>query len=362
MRGLDAAARHLESLAAAPRPAGSPAEQRVRDYCTGVLRRSGFAVEEQRFEYSAFPGRYATTLAGLGSIVTLLTVGHLGARGAAWMALPVLAGAALLLGAGGLWMARRGVLDLPLLRRKGINLVARRGDARLWLVAHLDSKSQPIPILVRAAGITITIVVWLAALMILVLQIAGVGVEGWWAWLAAAGVAAGIPVTASTVGASSPGAADNASGVAAVLLALEDAPPDRPLAVLLTTAEELGLAGARAWARRCVPAEAVNVDTLDDRGQLVGMFTLRRPRALLETLAAAAEQAGVPFRARRLLPGVLVDGVALADAGWAVVTLSKGSAGTLARVHTGRDDLSRLRGAGVIECATLLGELLRRRG
>ena len=45
--------------------------------------------------------------------------------------------------------------QIPAERRRGVNLVAIRGPEAptLWLMAHLDSKSQPVPILARAAGI-----------------------------------------------------------------------------------------------------------------------------------------------------------------------------------------------------------------
>jgi hypothetical protein len=55
-----------------------------------------------------------------------------------------------------------------------------------------------------------------------------------------------------------------------------------------------------------------------------------------------------------LIPGVLVDGLAFADAGWEVVTLSRGSVDTLRRIHTRRDDLARLRGEGVAVAARVL--------
>jgi hypothetical protein len=62
-------------------------------------------------------------------------------------------------------------------------------------------------------------------------------------------------------------------------------------------------------------------------------------------------------RARRLLPGILVDAVALADAGWRAVTVSRGSLATLARIHTAADALPRLRGDGVAAAAALLAAL-----
>src|SRR5688572_22512755 len=128
---------HLANLAAAPRPAGSDAESVARRYCAGVLARSGFSTSETSFEYSALPGRWATPLAGLGSIGALAVAGHLGARGGAWEAIAILGGTLLLGVPMMLWIARRGVLHLALGRRRAVNLRAVRGDGEpaLWLVA-----------------------------------------------------------------------------------------------------------------------------------------------------------------------------------------------------------------------------------
>jgi hypothetical protein len=71
----------------------------------------------------------------------------------------------LALAIGGRAVARR-VTALTWSRASATNLVATRGAPRVWLVAHLDSKSQPIPMLVRIAGIiaTAAVVVVLIAL------------------------------------------------------------------------------------------------------------------------------------------------------------------------------------------------------
>ena len=69
-----------------------------------------------------------------------------------------------------------------------------------------------------ALGTTSPVLAWLAAAALALLQLAGADVSGARAWLGAAGVAAAAPVMASVVGARSPGALDNASGVAALLL------------------------------------------------------------------------------------------------------------------------------------------------
>jgi hypothetical protein len=73
---------------------------------------------------------------------------------------------------------------------------------------------------------------------------------------------------------------------------------------------------------------------------------------------ATAARTGTVIRAHRLLPGVLTDGVALAQAGWGVVTLSKGSVRTLARIHTPGDRADHLAGAGMDEVARVIIELI----
>jgi len=266
-------------------------------------------------------------------------------------------------------LARDGVLSFPLDRRRGVNLVATRGSGSpaTWLMAHVDSKSQPVPILVRAAGVTLVVLTWIAAVALASSQaLAGPGAttSALWVAVGVATVVGAIPIVATTVGSRSPGALDNASGVAAVLLAAELSAPT-PLGVCLTSAEELGMAGARAWVRaRERPASgivAINCDGIDDRGATTSMHSGRRPDALVDAVVAAGTRVGSTVRAHRLLPGVLTDGVALADAGWPVVTLSKGGLRTLARVHTPHDRADRLTGAGIAEVASVIVELIESR-
>ena len=57
---------------------------------------------------------------------------------------------------------------------------------------------------------------------------------------------------------------------------------------------------------------------------------------------------------RRLLPGVLMDSVALADAGWETVTISRGTVRTLTRVHRPSDSLANLEGSGVERSAQVI--------
>jgi putative aminopeptidase FrvX len=194
----------------------------------------------------------------------------------------------------------------------------------------------------------------LAAVIVAALQLSGHDVRWTWPWITGFGVFSSLPVAASVVRSKSPGALDDASGVATVLLVAQSLPDQLALGVVLTSAEELGLAGARAWVRGRGAVHAINIDGVDDEGALRLTWTRRRPVALIDLLTARAAQAGVPARAGRLLPGALLDGVALADAGWEVVTVSRGTIRTVARIHTPGDTLDRLSSDGIALTASII--------
>ena len=354
-----AARRHLEAIAAAPRPAGSSAETAARRHCCATLTSLGCSVNEEPFAYSALPGRFGTPAVGWCSIAVLAIVGHLAFHGAPRAALAVLVGVGAAIGVIGVWSARRGVLDLPWFRATGVNLVATRGTPRVWLVAHLDSKSQPIPILLRALGVTVSMALWILALGLLLSQLAGANVVALWPWVSIAGLLAGAPVAASIVQARSPGVLDNASGAAAVLEAVAALPREHSVGILLTSAEELGLAGARAWVAQRRAGIAINCDGIDDTGVLRFTFTGRRPVQLLDALTRAARAQGERWVTRRLPPGVLVDSVALADSGWHAVTVSRGTVRTVSRIHTPGDNLTMVDGRGSDRVAAVIARAVR---
>jgi putative aminopeptidase FrvX len=148
--------------------------------------------------------------------------------------------------------------------------------------------------------------------------------------------------------------------VATVLCAVELLSPDTPAGVVFTTAEELGLAGARAWSREQGrgAATAINVDTVDDRGDLSVMFTGRLPQPLVDALTSSANRRAARIVVRRLVPGLLTDAVALADAGWDTVTISRATMSTLGRVHTPADTADGMTAVGISETAAMLAEAL----
>lgn len=350
---MSAVAPHLAQLGACARPAGSAAADAARRYCAEVLRDAGFTTTEQPFEYSQFPGRWAAPAAGL-VLPLVVSCLVLGARDGASAGSLVLAAvvAAILVAALLRYIGDRGVLDLPLLRARGVNLQAVRGhdEPRVWLIAHIDSKWQPVSMLMRVAGIVIA-VIGIVGVMVCA-AVARLGSEA----PVFAGITwiGGIPLILSVVGSLNQGTLDNASGIAAVLRAAEKVPRDVAVGIMITDAEELALAGARAWARAAVPAIGLNCDSVDDGGMFTAMYTGSEPTRAITALRTAAVQSNQRLRVMRLLPGILTDSVALAHAGWHTVTLSRGNLRTLQRIHTRRDTLSAMRGTGILVAADVL--------
>jgi hypothetical protein len=250
------------------------------------------------------------------------------------------------------WAGKRGVLDLSLMRREGVNLEAVRGkEPRVWLVAHIDSKWQPVSMIARVIGILGTGIGLLVLIALAVfpdrttMTTAGIVLD--LTWFATA------MLMLSIVGNRNDGTLDNASGVAAVLDAVRLIDPSRGVGVLITDAEELGLAGARAWVRGKAPGIALNCDSVDDRGRITAMYSHRQPK-LVDRVTIAAAHEGLDVRVMRLIPGILTDSVALAGAGWETLTLSRGGFRTLQRIHTSRDTLSTMRGTGIADVARVI--------
>jgi Peptidase family M28 len=357
--GAEPRAAPFAALAARGRFTGTAALEEARRTAAGHLRGLGFQVSERRFTYSLAPARLGMPAVGLASagLLALVAWSWPRADGVASGALAVAGPAALV--ALARWLTSAAAQALPFVRATGTNLEATRTPApRVWLVAHLDSKSQRYPLALRALGATLTLAAWLAVFVLVGLRAArlpGAPV----AWAVGVGLLGGALLALAASGDASPGAADNASGVAAVLAAAARLDPALPVGVLITDAEEVGLAGAHAWARGRAPGTAINCDTVDDRGRFMLLSAGRVPSELRGAARRASVRCGIPVRVRRLPAGVLTDGVALARAGWRCATLSRATIRTLLRIHTPRDSVGFCTGAGVEPAAALLDAMVR---
>src|SRR6266567_2617248 len=147
----------LETIAAEPRFAGSIPEGKARAFCATLLGENGFSVTESWIEFSEFPGRYAVPILALvlagASLRTIHVYYH---HGGAVPALAVFALTIAVISIAGRWLGGRGTTAIPWMRSRSANLVATRGEPTVWLVAHVDSKSQTLPMLERILAIVLS--------------------------------------------------------------------------------------------------------------------------------------------------------------------------------------------------------------
>ena len=280
---------------AVPRLVGTANHQRVREVLKRELVTRGFAIEEHRFT-----GRPARALLGTPAVV------------------------------------------------EGTNLIAQRPSGRpasrpaVWLVAHYDSKGQPISMAVRLVGFFALLAGLVAMLFTMIPALA----------LLLVGLSI---VLQNRVNDNSPGAVDNATALVAVFMTLEQLAPTTSVGVIFPDAEEFGLVGARALAtdRADLFADSavINLDGLDDVGAPIAL--LHRPGSTGVAVAAALQA-----RRWRWLP-VLVDGIALARVARECVTILKGNWRTMRIVHRPADTWARVRLDGAAIVAAGLARVLR---
>jgi hypothetical protein len=349
----------IDDLAKTPRFAGSAEETTARARCRRELEQAGFTCEELPFVYSQWLARWAVPLVSLVIGITVFAMGRLAQSRNALAPLLALWVMWWPLWASAVSPRRSWVLTFPLSRATAVNLEARRGHPTIWLVAHLDSKSQTVPMLLRIVG---SMSLYIAAMLV---TLGGLAFLVWGAVAVPAlliarplAILGAIAAGVCFVGNKSPGAVDNASGVAAVLMAAQS--PDAPasLGVLITSGEELGLAGAVAWAKKA-PGELVilNCDTVDEAGTYRCMYQ-SQPVRVAAAAETVAKRLSLPLKLGRMIPGIMADSMVFANRSqWSAVTLSRGTLATLARIHTRRDNSSTLTGEGAAHASALLSAM-----
>jgi acetylornithine deacetylase/succinyl-diaminopimelate desuccinylase-like protein len=337
----------MSQVLALTREAGTPGAAAARDLAAAHLEALGFRVERQRFAFtpSSLNG-FPVFGAGLGGLGLLLLPLLTDARAPGWAAALVLAGGLLLLGVVAVGIGL-GWLPLGGGSREEVNLVARRGTGpvRRWIVAHLDTKAQ----VQSMAGRLVA--VWIIALAVAVLAALALTRLGHVVTVPVAGAGAGTAVLAGALAGrgrlrgASYGARDNGTGVAAALAAAE-AVTDPATGILITGAEEFGLVGARVFvvqhADALRGAVVVNLDTIDQEGELAVVSHDARGAALARLEAPRLAAAGLPPRLRRLPVGILTDSLPFARAGLPAITIGRLTWRTLRTIHTPRDTLAGL--------------------
>ena len=349
----------MQRVLALSREAGTPGASEARELVAAHLERLGYQVERQRFSFSPSSlSGFPVFGAGLGGLALLLVPLLTTPRVPAWAPVLLLAG-----GLGALVAIAMGIglgwLSLGAPAREDANLVARRGQVPVtrWIVAHLDTKAQVQSMAGRLVAVWV-IAAAIAGLVALVLVRLHAPVT-----LPLAGTAAVLSVVAGALAGRgrlrgrTQGARDNGTGVAGALAAAERS-TDPATGILITGAEEFGLVGARVFAAAVSDglrgAVMVNLDTIDQEGQLALVSHDARGSALARLEAQRLLSAGLPVRLRRLPAGILTDSLPFARAGVPAVTIGRLTWRTLRTIHTPRDTPDHLS----LETAERVGQAL----
>lgn len=331
----------LEAALALEREAGTAAAAEARALIKQELEALGYEVVVQRFAFSSGSLNALPVLgAGLGWLALLEIPLLLMPAAPGWAALAVLLAGLACLGL----IARAigtGAATPGGEQREDANLLAtRRGSSpSRWLVAHLDTKAQGHSMAGRLVAVWLLLSAAVALGLLAGWRLAAVPPATLVAGGAAASVVAGFLAGRGRLRGRTVGARDNGSGLVALLAAAEGA--GRDTGVIVTGAEEFGLVGARILAQQLpemvLGKDVINLDTLDDRGDLA----LVAHDASGDELAGELEpklRAIAPRVRRRQLPlGIFVDSYPLARAGARAVTIGRLDWHTLRLIHTPRD-------------------------
>lgn len=344
----------LARLCGYARPAGSAQEIEALKLCMGELQALGFECQIHPFSFSQFPGKLITPLSGFALVLAFSLSSSI------YLALAIFLLLALLIGV----TVKLGTDRNPLFRATSHNLVAQRdsvppqdGSSTLW-VAHVDSKSQNISMFTRVAAVT-------GAVIAVVILCAGslVGSHYLVYTATALGVMSSIPLAICLVGSKGKGTLDNASGVATILESARRLPREVPVTIVLTGAEELGLAGATAYLGHLQKADpswnplVLNCDTVDDNGSIVCFTSSRLDSSVSQTISDAMKKVSPTAYIRSMVFGILTDSVVFSKAGYNAVTISRGTWNTLKKIHTEADNMVEFKGIGIPETARLITEI-----
>ena len=352
----------LREIASTPRLTGSEGAAEVTGRVRARFEALGYDVAEQPFTFSPLLGRFGITAAGALFLVVAFTASMFLYTNHPFGALALLLILLVTLGLVGLF-AHAAIDSLPFGRTEGSNLfMTRPGRSPKYVImAHRDSKSQPLPLAFRGPAIIVGVLVWIALVVASLLHAArplpGSVILG----LGVIAVITGVVLIFCWVDNRSPGALDNASGVVAAMGVAARESDAGDVAFLITDAEELGLAGARAAANGLPPVFGViNLDGLDDDGAffVLERFGIMSKKGLAPHLAVAllqeADEMGEDAHRRDLPFGIPVDHIPLVKAGVPALTVMRGSMRSLRRVHRPGDDLDHLRGDGVRKAIDLV--------
>ena len=372
---------HITQLAF-PRLVGSAGEAKAQDYIVQQFSELGLDVTREPFSFTKFPAEVLPRLLCGICVPVVFSVPWFGER----FPIPVCLACLFSLFVALFftqWQKRfEGLYDVGR-KHHSENIVATNGRKPnnntpvLLFVAHYDSKSQVLPIAVRAVAYGIAIVGLTALTTIMVINVV---ILGWFP----------DPIIWSVAGTTtlcllllqinftqnrSPGGFDNASGVgvmlevARVLMARGE---KKSITFLAAGAEEYGMCGALRYVQNHADkydqenTYAINLDGLGvGNGVNVvagyGIPPVRTANVLADRLQVSGESLGIQVSERHLPIGVGLDSIPIASRGFETVTLTAGDVGRVAlKVHSKQDRCDLLNVEGLQQVGELIVEVVER--
>ena len=354
---------HVKAIAF-PRGVGSTGETAAREYIVRHFRDLGLHVVREPFHFTKFPAEVLPRLVCAIFTPLVFMVPWLGERFSIHMCLLCLGSLAVAMALTRWQQPLEKLYDVGKKWRSenviATNDVPQTADApTLIFVAHYDSKSQVLPIAVRAAAYGIAIAGLISLTGFILVQL----LFQFWPPNAVLWGIAGVSgfclllLQFNFTQNRSPGGFDNASGIGVLLeLARAGMSQQSRCIFLATGAEEYGMCGALRYIQRrsCTmqPIErlaknektfVINLDGLGV-GNSVNVITrygippTRTARKLAEALRASGEALGIKTRERYFPIGVGFDSIPIASRGFEAVTLTSGDVGKVAlKVHSKHD-------------------------
>ena len=373
---------HITQLAF-PRLVGSAGEAKAQDYIVQQFSELGLDVTREPFSFTKFPAEVLPRLLCGLFVPVVLSVPWLGER----FPIPVCFTCLLSLSVALLftqWQKRFEGLYNVGRKYYSENIVATNGrkpndkTPTLLFVAHYDSKSQVLPIAVRAVAYGIAIVGLTALTLVMVIDVLTVA---WkppnltvWSVVGTTTLCL-LLLQINFTQNRSPGGFDNASGVgvmlevARVVMARGE---EKFITFLAAGAEEYGMCGALRYAQ--IHADeydqentyVINLDGLGVGNAVsvvtrYGIPTVHTADMLTEMFRTSGKALGIQVFERYLPIGVGLDSIPIASHGFETVTLTAGDVGRVAlKIHSERDTCDLLNTESLQQVGALIVDVVER--
>ena len=372
---------HIRQLAF-PRLVGTAGEVKARTYIDEQFRALGLEVSREVFSFTKFPAEVLPRILSGLFVPVALAVPWLGERFPIPISLTCLLSLCITMFFTQ-WQKRFECLYDLGRKHYSENIIAKNGVKQdgntpaLLFVAHYDSKSQVLPIAVRAVaygtvflgliGLTVATVIQVFTLVSLphyiVWSVTGITVFCL--------LLLQINLTQNR----SPGGFDNASGVGVMLEVARVMMTHRekqPITFLAAGAEEYGMCGALRYMQKHANeynpnrTYVINLDGLGV-GDAVSVITrygippIYTARTLAEVFRRSGESLGIKMSERYLPIGVGLDSIPIASRGFEAVTLTSGDVGSVAlKIHSKADRSDLINTASLQQVGELIVDVIGR--